>query len=717
MATKIDANAYYDSLSAADKKSFLAKAKAAGVSWKDYAVQQGLAETQSNAGNAIKADSAARQSFAASGGQSKNIQDWVTITPKGSGASLTYDVQAKPGAPADVIQAVNDARTGTAVFGGSTSPDNLYRQITQNLGAGYSYQGGAQGLGEAPESIAARQAQQQVAQPPQAQGQAARAAALAPLPPAVAATPNLPTAAMPTLPGQTAQQPQTGFATLMGNTQSPTLPQSATLTNNPSLPNATNNFISPSNVTAWLQANPGVAQNISGEAAAQGVSPADWLIGHMQSNPSDPVVQSYTQGINQYAQQNNLPSATPPPVQGQQAPFPTVPAVPGGNYQQNQVSNQTGQFQTTGTSAQTATNQQQQATTQQQQSASTGNQATTGSSAEQQTGTTGQTSTGTTTTGVQDTLGFGQLLKGAATGASETDAQRNAWLTDLMNNGGSSFNSQVDQAVRNSLTGPQMTGAGDSARARAAGYAGAEVARTNLGQRLQASEQLGGPTALQRLSTTANPYLGQTQKTSADTSGFSNLLSQATNASNTASNQATNTQGSSLSNSLSQMMQQGVEQNTGSTTASSAQAGAGNIPEGQPVSGGGCVLCTAAIELGLSNHRRVLRRVIAHKLTHDWSRFRLAARGYFFLFTPLAYFLLRHPRLASLLWPLAKAVVYEELRVSGRRLPRRGIAWWTHWVGHTVCAAVGCLPVPGRVTNSTILKIAKREGILFEVQS
>lgn len=302
------------------------------------------------------------------------------------------------------------------------------------------------------------------------------------------------------------------------------------------------------------------------------------------------------------------------------------------------------------------------------------------------------TNDSTTTSTPLDTLGFGALLKGQQGSAVANDAARSSFLTDLMNTGGTAEASQLDQGIRNSLTGAQMTGAGDSARARAAGYAAAQVSRNNTDQRLSAAGQLAGPTAVEGLSSAANPYIGNTSSThgtnSSDTNGFTSLLSNA------------------------------HETGSGTATGSSTQAAAGLAPQTQQTTpSGGCVLCTAAIELGLSKHHRVLRTVIAHKLGKDWPRFRLAARGYFFLFTPLARVLLGYPRLAKVLWPLAKAVVYEELRVAGRQLPPRMWARTVHWSGHYLCALVGRFPVSGRVTDPVILSIARRENINFEVQS
>lgn len=453
--------------------------------------------------------------------------------------------------------------------------------------------------------------------------------------------------------------------------------------------------------------------------------------------------------------------------------------------QQQQVGATAQQGQTTGTQQQQGVT----GETSQQQQNQTGTTNQVGTNVAHETG--NVNTSGTQTTRANDSLGFGALLQGQQGNAQATDASRNAFLTDFVNTGGSGFNSQVDQAVRNSLTGPQMTGAGDSARARASGYAAAQIARNNAGERLSAAQQLAGPTAVEQLSTTANPYIGQTTSTTGNenrdlvtrsdsnvagtnstsgnttgsTQGFSNLIGSNTGTSNTtgqsteASNMTgqnagtsattgqqqgtSNTQATNFQNLLSQMQsagqntqnqtsgsnttgtQQGfssligstAEQQKGNASGTSSQQAAGQIPQAQQVStgGGGCVLCTAGIELGLWRNTRLLRRVIDYKLNTARSVYRPAARGYFFLFTPLAAWLLSHPRIASWLAPLAKAVVYQELRLSGRRLPRSEWASFVHDCGHTLCHWIGKFPVPGRVTDPRIESIARKNNIWFSL--
>jgi hypothetical protein len=424
------------------------------------------------------------------------------------------------------------------------------------------------------------------------------------------------------------------------------------------------------------------------------------------------------------------------------------------NFRQVQNAAQAGQFNTTGTTAtnqqqttgQTGTSNQQQTTNQvgtteqQQLSQELKNYLEQQQSAKQ--GTTDQTATQHAVTSTSDTskpidtLGFGALLQGQQGSAQATDTSRNAFLQDVMNTGGTGFNSQVNQAVRDSLSGPTMTGVGESAGSRAAAYAAEQIARNNMGQRLTASEQLAGPTAVETLSTTANPYIGkQTDSTgvtdsttntkgtynetgtntntgTSSTTGLSNLLGTNTTAG------TSNTTGSNASTGWTNLLGTTNESNAGTSTAQSSQAAAGLIPEGKQVSsGGGCVLCTVGLELGLFRTPRLLRHVIDYKLNKAWSRFRSAARGYFFLYTPFAKWLLDHPRVAAHILPLAKMVVYEELRVSGRRIPFKVGPWLIHWIGHGLCALVGKFPVSGRVEDTIILDLTKKFRVNFNVRN
>lgn len=422
-------------------------------------------------------------------------------------------------------------------------------------------------------------------------------------------------------------------------------------------------------------------------------------------------------------------STTPSTVYGNPGGQGGLADVPGQNYRQDQTGHQGGAFDTsnvtnlnqnrvTGSSAGSNTSGTNFQSGSNKSSGSNTQDITTGQKGD----TSGKTDyTGSSVTGAVDTLGFGGLLKGAAPGVQASDAERSAFLSDVMKTGGSQFGSQVDQAVRNASSGPGLTGAGDSARARAAGYAGAQVARNNLDQRLGAAKELAGPTGLQTLSTAANPYIGQKTDTSGSqvTSGTSNLTgfqnlvgSNKSDGSNESKGGNTGTTDSTTSG-FDNLISKGNENQSGTATGDSASSARGVIPQAQQVStgGGGCVLCTVATELGLFRNLRVLRRVIDFKMRRQ--RFSSASRGYFFMFTPVAVYLLSRPKLARLLYPIARAVVYEELRLSGRRLPLRVWAWIVHWAVHSICAAVGKLPVPKGVQSPLIETLAKKYNIWF----
>jgi hypothetical protein len=417
-------------------------------------------------------------------------------------------------------------------------------------------------------------------------------------------------------------------------------------------------------------------------------------------------------------------------------PVASVTTVPGSNYNQVQNANQTGTFGTVGTNTtDTSQNQnttqntnQNTSTTGTQNSTGTQNQNTTSGGTQSNTGvqnTTG-TSANTGTTNAIDTLGFGKLLQNQAGMAGASDASRNAFLTDTMNTGGSALGSQVDQAVRNSLSGPQMNGAGDSARARAAGYAGAQIGRNNMDQRLAASNQLAGPTGLTTLSSAANPFIGQSTSnvgvnnsttgssgTSTNT-GFSNLIGSNTN--DTTSNQNSNTTGSMTGTQNTTGKSVGTEASTGSTAAGSSQAASGVVPQGQPVKTGGCVICTVGLELGLFRTPRALRKAALHKLEVETGKYRSALRGYFHFFTPLARWLLSHPKLAKIGMPIAKAVVYEELRVAGMKLPWKFWPWFHHTGWHNTCRILGFLGGKDHVDDLMILTVARKHNVCFNIK-
>lgn len=239
------------------------------------------------------------------------------------------------------------------------------------------------------------------------------------------------------------------------------------------------------------------------------------------------------------------------------------------------TSNSTGTTTNNGTTTGSTTGTNNTATTGTSTGTTSGTSNTTGAS--DQTGTGTSLTAGRNTSTVNDTLGFGKLLQGAAGTAQANDASRTAFLNDVVQTGGSGFNSQVDQAVRNAISGPQMTGSGESARARAAGYAGAEIGRNNLNARIGAANSLTGPTSLTTLAGAAQPYLGQTndsltaqttenrQRGTTSSGNVTSGLQSLVNASNTAATNTQNTTGTSSNT--------GTSTNTGATTNMGTQAG------------------------------------------------------------------------------------------------------------------------------------------------
>jgi len=278
---------------------------------------------------------------------------------------------------------------------------------------------------------------------------------------------------------------------------------------------------------------------------------------------------------------------------------------------QVQASNQTGAFDTTGTSAQTQNQTQQNQTT----GASTTN--------------TNQQTTGQT--GVVDTLGTGAMLQGQQAGATANTNAVNNFLSGVIQQGAPAFQSQVQQAVNNATSGPGMVGAGQSANARAAGYAGSEVGRQMLGQQLQAAGQLSGPTAATTLANASAPYLGQTS-----TQGTTGTQQQ-----------------SSLENTLGTALNSLVENQSqaGTSNAGSTQIAAGTSPIQQQK--GGKIICTVLVK-----HKLMRRETVANELVYfrkHWDFFKRSAVGYVFFAQLLAVFALHHKWFARLCAPLARA--------------------------------------------------------------
>ncbi len=277
---------------------------------------------------------------------------------------------------------------------------------------------------------------------------------------------------------------------------------------------------------------------------------------------------------------------------------------------QVQASQQTGSFASTGTETQNQAQTQAQTQT-----------------GQQTTGTTQQTNN---QTGVNDTLGFGSLLQGQAQSAADATAATNGFLTGAIQNGNPQLQSQVQQAVNNATSGPGMVGAGQSANARAAGYAGAEVGRQAMGQQLQAAQQLSGPTAMTTLAAAGNPYLGQTQ--TGTTTGV----------------QQENSSTSALGNTLSSMVSN--QNQSGTADSNTTQIAAGTTPVQK--SEGGKIVCTVLVHHGFFKRADVARELAYFRTNHK--RYLNALVGYLSFAQPIALFALHHVWFAALCWPFAQ---------------------------------------------------------------
>lgn len=399
----------------------------------------------------------------------------------------------------------------------------------------------------------------------------------------------------------------------------------------------------------------------------------------------------------------------------------------------SQVGNTTGATTgaTTGTSAQNTVDNSQQTTagTTNQTSLDTGQSSSTGGSTNSGT----QATTGTTsgTTGVNAPFDVGALVNSTLGTDATTDANRSSFLNDFMNTGGTALNSQVDQAVRQSLSGPQAVGAGDSAQARAAGYSAAQIARNNADQRLQAASELAGPTATGSTvasfaplfgttstgtntgnTTTANTgtttgnttnvnagqtgtstagtttgsntgsTTGSTTGTSAGTTaGTSNLATGGTSTGSTTG--ASNTAGTSNTLDLQSLLSN--EGQAGTAIGNSLQQAGGLVPQGQPTGSSGCVVCTAFVARGQMKPGAI-RRAVRWKL--GVPKYATSIAGYMLYGPFLARLVLHSDVAAYALRSLARAILYHEVFLA---CPNR-LRWKLKpWLCH---AAFNCLSWP-----------------------
>ena len=364
-------------------------------------------------------------------------------------------------------------------------------------------------------------------------------------------------------------------------------------------------------------------------------------------------------------------------------PITPVGAPPGAQgFSQNQVGGQTGDFTSVG-----ATNQTQNGTQSQ-----TGTESSTGSQS--------QTGTQTQTTSVNDPLDLTSLLRTQLPGTADRDTANQEWLSNFRDTGGTGFNSQVDEAVRLSLTGPQTTGSGESARARMAGSAGANVARNNAGQRLQAADQLSRPTGLASTVGAVAPLLGS---------------------STTGSSAANTTTASDLAKNLNTVDFQklvGNEASAGTAGGQSVSQGSGVAPAGQQVKSGGCVVCTAYVSRGEMKPGAV-RRACEFK-QRMWHRYGTSLDGYLLYGPVLARMILSSDLFAVLFRPVARAVLYEEVRLSApTRLRKKWNAYITHGVFDLLSWPVGLFSklvgLNTGVRDEKIKDLLKKQNLNFSI--
>jgi hypothetical protein len=502
-------------------------------------------------------------------------------------------------------------------------------------------------------------------------------------------------------------------------------------------------------------------------------SPAQWMQGVFNENPEE------LQGYNQYAQANGIDQYADPGLGlasitnsiNDAAQAGADRAGAGGNLSQVQVGQQEGEFSTTGNTNQTQTTEQTGTTSQDSNMSSntSGTQETTGTQTGTQTGTTeqntegtstqtgtsgqeqvgsttGQTNTtGTTKTGVVDTLGLGDIVKNQAAGIGASDAARTAFLTDTMQNGGTGFRDQVAQATNRSLSGPGMQGVGNMAQGRAVGAAVGDVARNDQAARLNAANQLAGPTGAVTAANQTSAFLGAegTQTGSANTTqqtqnlinGFSNLVNNTTgkttgastnttdmtNTSNTANNSSTtgnqSQTGTSTNLGLSNLV--GSETNAGTSSANSGQVATGQVPENtQTQSGGGCYVCTAYHSLGKPLSRSITDAV-RFKLA-NFHTYGLSLLGYSVYGPYLARAVLGSKAFRTVFKPFAMAVLYEELRLAGRVRRKRVFATACHAVfDHAGAVFGGLVYLTGRKTIITtqldVQQLLLRNNLYFHV--
>jgi len=341
------------------------------------------------------------------------------------------------------------------------------------------------------------------------------------------------------------------------------------------------------------------------------------------------------------------------------------------------------------------------------------------------TGTTG-TSTGTTATSVTDTLGLGGLLKKDVPGAQDATAKQRAFLTDLVANGPKAQQAQTALAVNQAMSGPGMVGAGDSARARAAGNAASNVGLNSLNQQLAASGQLSNDTALTNLVKAGNSFLGTSGTTTGATGSTGTTDTTGTTATTGTTNSVGSTSGATtgattgtteslnLKDLVNTSATTGKEDSTSTATANSAQAGIGNAPKDTTQQSGGCYACTAYADMGQIGHRSI-RAAAQWKLSQP--EYRRSLVGYSVYGPALARLILWSPVFAALFLSVARAVLHEELRLAGRVSRRRRWASLCHFIFDKGSLAIAVLTGAKRVQpcGERVMNLLKRNNLLMEV--
>jgi len=418
-----------------------------------------------------------------------------------------------------------------------------------------------------------------------------------------------------------------------------------------------------------LQVNPQLAQDLQAMLAQNGDSrtPAQWLMEDLNAGDTNTNFLNAVQQANQPGASivqaaptaSGSPSGGVVPTSNPGVPVvPTItnvaPAAGPQGFSQNEAGAQTGGFTSVGQNSQTQTGQQTQSGTE------IGTQAGT------------QSGTSTQTTQVNDPFNLTSLVGTQLGTTTADDAANRAFLADFRDTGGTSFGGQVDQAIRRSLSGPGMQGVGQAAQGRAAGFAGAEIARTNAGQRLQAAEQINRPTGLAQTVGAVSPLLGST--TSGATTGESTAVS--------------NLQKQLETLDLQSLV--GNEAQAGTATGQSISQGSGVAPAGQQVKAGGCVVCTAYVSLGQMKPGAI-RRACRFKWAH-WPRYGTSLTGYFLYGPWIARAVLSNVIIRNLMRPVARAILYEEVRLSApTRLRMRWNAYILHGVFDFMSWPVGAL--------------------------